>query len=184
MANRMVNSSRFGKYATIMITKQLQAIADNTATNVRKDVANKLKESYKRNIKLSYTPRSAEGWETLTYNEDPYRVHKKKLTYHHTNTLYDSVDTVIEGNYVKVKLKPKTYNKGAGHTATVEQVHKWLTEGTKGKNENYVYTDKYLSSGGRNYPTEKHHFEEWTKLEMRGYLDSLISDVERGKYTN
>ena len=34
-----------------------------------------------------------------------------------------------------------------------------------------------------NYPTPKHDFEEHTFIQMRGFLDNLVSDIEKGKYS-
>lgn len=182
--SRMINSSRWQKQATILITKELQAIADDTGVNVRQVIADKLKESYKQNLKASYTPRSVKGWETMANNDFSDKKHKRKLTYHHTNTLYDSVYASIEGNYVRIRLRDNEYDKGAGHSVSVEEVYNYLTKGTnKHIGVNYAYTADGKTSGGINYPTEKHHFEDWTRLEMLGFLDTLNEDVKNGKYT-
>lgn len=188
MANksRMINSSRFQRQATVMITNQLEAIADETGVNVRKVIADELRESYKRNLKLSYTPKSAKGWETMMNNEyDPYNTHKRKLTYRHTDTLYKAVYASIEGKYVRIRLKEDEYDKGDGHTVSVEEVYNYLTKGTnKNSGVNYAYTSDGVTGGGNNYPTEKHHFEDWTRLEIISFLESLGGDIKNGKYTS
>lgn len=34
-----------------------------------------------------------------------------------------------------------------------------------------------------NHPTPKHEFEEHTFIQMQGFLDNLVSDIEKGKYS-
>lgn len=179
---RAVNSSRWAKHTAVLITKELEAVAEGTGVNVRRVVADKMKESYKRNLELSYTPRSVKGWETMLHNDDPYTTHKRKLTYKHTNTLRDEgVDVVIDGNWVKVVIKDVPYKDG---TSTV-QVYEWLTKGTRSTGANYAYKNKDGSiSGGRNYPTEIHHFEEWTRVDMQGFLETLKGDIHNNVYTS
>ena len=41
------NVGQFQKYATIVITKELEQVAEETGVNVRLVVADKLKETYK-----------------------------------------------------------------------------------------------------------------------------------------
>lgn len=127
---RMINSSRFQKQATIMITNQLQAIAENTRVNVQLVIADKLEEVYKHNIDNSYQSRSAKGKAIDEYNKTHTRTRTR--TYHHTYTLRDAVSSKIEGKYVKIKIdgrrKYKKY--GENKSVSVTQVYEWLTKGT------------------------------------------------------
>lgn len=172
--SRMVNSSRWQKHLTVMITNELKAVAEDTGVNVRLVVADKLEQTYKDNLKASYGPRSAKGAEIQS-------THKRKTsTYNPTSpTLENAITTVIEGNYVKIKIKDEKYPNGA----STEQVHDWLSEGTKGGGKK---TGFYKDENGEwhyNYPTPPHPFEEHTRNEMRGFLDSLVGDIRNHKYT-
>ena len=191
------NFGRFQKYATVNITKQLEAIAKETEVNVSKIVADKLEETYKTNVELSYGPRSEQGREVEAYNKQRKTLEsedkkagiksprrgRKKQTYHHTGTLLNSIYTEIEDHAVKIKIRDDTYPDGA---STIE-VYEWLTQGTKGggfypyiKQTGKDSTDpnNYSTVWAYNYPTPAHLFEEHTKWQMEGFLDSLETDIK------
>lgn len=175
---RMINSSRWQKHATVMITNTLKAIAEDTGVNVRLVVRDKLDEAYKRNLELSYGPRSLRG-------EKAQETHKRKTsTYTHTKLLKEkAIDTIIDGEYVKVVVdETETY--GGDRNVPATKVLKWLSEGTKGGGKKTGYYKDENGEWHYNYPTPKHLFEEHTRNEMLGLLDSLKGDIYNGKYTS
>ena len=151
------NFNRFQKNATINITKKLQKIAETTQNKLQEDVAEKLLETYKTNVELSYAPRG-DG------------------SYEHTGIFLDSIHVDIEKEKVKIVIDNVYYNQ-LSHRSTTE-VHEFLTEGTDGGGV-YDYWDtsddplKDPIQRAYNYPTPKHYFEEHTMMEMKGYLASL-----------
>lgn len=172
------NIGQFQKYATVRITKKLGAVAEETERDVTKIVKEKLLETYKTNVLLSYGPRSQAGREVKEYNEDPYRAHRKKLTYRHTHTFEDSINVVVDDKTVKIVIEDAMYPDGA----STEEVYKWLTEGTVGGGTYKFYTKKG-AKWAYNYPTPAHLFEEFTKIQMKGFLDSLENDIRKGNYS-
>ena len=170
------NVGQFQKYATIVITKNLEQVAEETGVNVRRVIADKLKETYKDNLEASYGPRSTAGRQIS-------KTHKKKTsTYTHEHKLKEAVETIIDGKTVKVIINnTKTYNDGT----PVTQVYEWLTKGTTPpKNSYYPYKlQNGFTTFYRNYPTPAHLFEEHTSIQMRGFLDSLSNEIKQGKYT-
>ena len=179
------NLGRFRKHATVVVLSELEAIAQTTGVNVKKVIADKLEETYKKNVEISYTPRSAKGWQTMMHNEDPKnKRNKKKVTYKHTGTFLENIHSVVDGDLVKIEITKETYNDGKSKSRTTHDVYRYLTEGTNQEiGVNYAYKDGSKVSGGRNYPTEIHDFETWTRLEMKGFLDSLANDINNGDYT-
>ena len=193
------NFGQFQKYATVHISKQLEKIAKEIEINVSKVVADKLEETYKTNVELSYGPRSQRGREVEAYNKEKKaleekdrkagikspRRSRKKQTYKHTGIFLKSIYTEIENNVVKVKIRDDIYPDGGASTT---QVYKWLTEGTRGGEKPYPYIahqgndptdpDSYSTGWARNYPTPAHLFEEHTKLQMESFLNSLENDIK------
>lgn len=178
------NANRFQKYTTVYITKELEKQAKALDFDIKQDVANKLKETYVDNVLASYTPRSVRGQEIKKYNEDKYTTHRKKVTYRHTGIFANSIYTKIDKNNIKVMIRDEQYSDGA---STI-QVYKWLTEGTEGGNSAYPYIkmqgtsksdpNNYSTGWSRNFPTPAHLFEEHTKVQIKGYLDTLSSDIK------
>lgn len=174
------NAGRFRKYAAAYIDKELRRHAEEIGLSVRRMVKDKLKETYKDNVKKSYTPRSVRGQAIKKYNESTGKGgHKKKLTYRHTGTFLRSINTVIEGNVVKVKIDDLPYPKGR----TTTKVYKWLREGTKGSPPGKGYP--YLGENAKvlwayNYPTPAHLFEQHTRTQMKGYLAALKGEFRNG----
>ena len=138
------NKGEFQKYTSVYITKELKAIAEDTAVNVRLVIADELEKKYKENVLASYTPRTTRGQDILKYNKSTGQGgHKKKLTYRHTGIFVNSIYTKIDGDRVKIMIKDEQYPEGA----STEQVYKWLTEGTQG----YARTGKtypYIKKSG------------------------------------
>ena len=190
---RMINSSRWQKYATVLITKQLEQIANDVEKDATEIVKDKLLETYKENVLASYSPRSEAGIETQAYNKyqksreasEGYkrRLHRQKLTYKHTNIFVNSIYTEVENKTIKIKIKDEIYPDGASTT----QVYEWLTKGTKGSEKPYPYinvsgnsTDpnSYSTGWGHNYPTPRHLFEEHTREQMKGFLDNFSGNIK------
>lgn len=196
---RMINSSRFQKYATVLITKQLEQIADNVEKDATKIIEDKLLETYKQNVLASYSPRSEAGQEVQAFNKaqkqreeqdkEEYgiknRRSRKKLTYRHTNTFVNSIYTEIKNKTVMIKIRDEQYPDGASTT----QVYEWLTQGTKGSDKPYPYirvtgndaTDpnNYSTGWATNYPTPRHLFEEHTREQMKGFLENFEANIKR-----
>lgn len=190
---RMINSSRWQKQATVLITKQLEQIAEEVEKDATKIVEDKLLETYKENVLASYSPRSEAGIEAQEYNQyqksreakEGYkrRLHKKKITYKHTNIFVNSIYTEVENKTIKIKIKDEIYPDGASTT----QVYEWLTKGTKGSEKPYLYisvsgnsTDpnSYSTGWGHNYPTPRHLFEEHTREQMKGFLENFQGNIK------
>ncbi len=175
--SRMINSSRWQKHATVMITKELEAIAENTGVNVRLAIRDKLDESYKRNLALSYGPRSSRGVEAQ-------ETHKRKTsTYTNTHTLEEAIDTIIDGEYVKVVVDETVTYDNNDRNVPATKVIKWLSEGTRGGGKKTGYYKDENGEWHYNYPTPVHPFEEHTRNEMLGFLDSIEGDIRNKKYT-
>lgn len=175
---RMINSSRWQKYATMMITKELEAIAEDTGVNVRLVLADKLKETYINNLKASYGPRSPRGAKAQ-------ETHKKKTsTYTNTHTLDEkAISTIIDGDYVKVVVDETVTYDNNDRNVPATKVIKWLREGTKGGGKKTGYYKDENGEWHYNYPTPAHLFEEHTRNEMLGFLNSLEGDIRNHKYT-
>lgn len=203
MANRMINSSRWQKYATVLITKQLEKIAEDMEKDATKIIEDKLLKTYKENVLASYSPRSVAGQEVKAYNEKQKslekedkerginsRRYRKKQTYHHTGTFVDSIyvetqdRTLTRGKLVKIKIRDEQYPNGASTT----QVYKWLTEGTEGSGKAYPYVkmtgkdpsdpNNYQTGWAHNYSTPRHLFEEHTREEMKGFLENFEENIK------
>lgn len=183
---RSVNSSRWAKNATVLITKELRAIAENTKVNVQLVVADELEKTYKKNMGESYGPRSLQGIATAENRK------RNKSTYTNTHNLEDAVGVVINDDTIEIKIDETRTYKRSTDEVTAEQVHDWLSEGTeggsrkKGKKRTSM-SGFYKDEDGNwhyNYPTRAHPFKEHTANEMKGFLESLRTDISNGKYTD
>ena len=193
------NFQRFAKNATINLTKGLQEEAERLQKDISKDIEKKLLETYKDNVIKSYTPRSEVGFKVAEYNAKRKQLEqedrkkgimnsrrgRKKLTYRHTNTFLNSIDTSNDGKTVKIIIRDVKYDDPTGINrsapkSTVE-VHDYLTKGTKGGGI-YPYKKDGKTQYAPNYPTPAHLFEEHTQLQMNAYLDILKQDIESGRY--
>lgn len=196
---RMINSSRFQKYATVLITKQLEQIADSVEKDATEVVKDKLLETYKQNVLASYSPRSETGQKVQAFNEaqkqrekedkETYGINsrrsRKKLTYRHTNTFVNSIYTEVKNKTVMIKIRDEQYPDGASTT----QVYEWLTQGTKGSDKPYPYirvtgndatdSNNYNTGWAANYPTPRHLFEEHTREQMKGFLENFEANIKR-----
>ena len=197
---RMINSSRWQKQATVLITKQLEQIANDVEKDATEIIKDKLLENYKENVLASYIPRSEAGLEVQEYNKYQKsreqklgtRLHKKKLTYRHTGIFLDSIYTEVKNKTVMIKIRDTQYPDGA----TTTQVYEWLTKGTKGSDKPYPYVkvtgkdatdpNNYSTGWARNYPTPRHLFEEHTREQMKGFLasfeENIKNDYKKRKY--
>lgn len=183
---RMVGSSRWQKHATVYISKALEEEANLLDLNLKQMVKDQLQKTYVKNVRASYTPRSTQGLEVAKYNKEQAeldkksggRSHRKKLTYRHTGIFANSIHTVVDNNVVKVVIKDEQYPDGASTT----EVYKWLTEGTNGSEKTYPYIkqqgDNYSTGWSYNFATPEHLFEEFTKIEMEGYIETLKSELK------
>lgn len=144
------------------VSKQLQKIAKNLEINLTNVIEDKLLETYKTNVLHSYTPRSKDGG------------------YESTGTFVDSVYTQVEDNTISIMIADIPYE-NSNNKSTVD-VHTFLTEGTKGGGEYAYLSEDNGLEFARNYPTPPHHFEEHTVVQMEGFLDGLMNDIEKGKY--
>ena len=194
---RMINSSRWQKQATVLITKQLEQIAEEVEKDATKIIEDKLLETYKENVLASYSPRSEAGQEVQAYNESRKQLEqedrelgiksrrgRKRLTYRHTNIFVDSIYTEVRNKTVMIKIRDEQYPDGASTT----QVYEWLTKGTKGSDKPYPYVkvtgkdatdpNNYSTGWARNYPTPRHLFEEHTREQMKGFLDNFASNIK------
>ena len=178
MALRRQNAKgQFTKEMSILITKKLQAIADDAEVRVKAIVRDKLEEEYKYQLRATYAPISKTGKAVAEYNDE--HTHKKPQSYHHTGLLADSVKALIDGPTVKVEIEDRMYDDGASTT----QVYEWLKHGTTKTpaNDSYPYVKKQgdnYSTGWASYnPTPKHPFEQHTLNAMEGFLDNLMVEL-------
>lgn len=191
------NFGRWQKTVTVNITKKLAKEAEEMQINLEQIVADKLKETHKANVVASYYPRARGEQAKVEYNkakkaeeaeknkgkygEDRKRLSRKTLSYRHTGTLEEAIDTKIEkkGKYeskVSIIVKPIPYpNDGyRDDIITATQVYEWLRKGTKGSNKKYWFINKNNNAPiARNYPTPAHLFEMHTSLQMKGFMQSL-----------
>lgn len=194
---RMINSSRWQKQATVLITKQLEQIAEEVEKDATKIIEGKLLETYKENVLASYSPRSEAGQEVQAYNESRKQLEqkdrelgiksrrgRKKLTYKHTNIFINSIYTEVKNKMVMIKIRDEQYPDGASTT----QVYEWLTKGTEGSDKPYPYVkvtgkdatnpNNYSTGWARNYPTPRHLFEEHTREQMKGFLENFQGNIK------
>lgn len=194
---RMINSSRWQKQATVLITKQLEQIAEEVEKDATKIIEDKLLETYKENVLASYSPRSEAGQEVQAYNESRKQLEqkdrelgiksrrgRKKLTYKHTNIFINSIYTEVKNKMVMIKIRDEQYPDGASTT----QVYEWLTKGTEGSDKPYPYVkvtgkdatnpNNYSTGWARNYPTPRHLFEEHTREQMKGFLENFQGNIK------
>ncbi len=152
----------------LQVSKQLEKIAKNIEVNLTKVIEDKLLETYKTNVQLSYSPRSSDG------------------NYIPSGTFVDSVYTKVEedsdGTTIKVMIADVPYDTPYGEGRSTVDVHTFLTEGTKGGGEYPYYGSEGQVEFARNYKTPKHYFEEHTVGQMEGFIDSLEADIKNGKY--
>ena len=156
---------RFTKEMSILITKQLQAIADDVAVRIRPLVRDELESTHRSNIYASYTP----------------AINGK---YHHTGTLASSVKGLIDGNAVKVVIEdrefPNDVRSPNAATSTVE-VYEILKNGSTAnpKSDSYPYRSKNGKIAWSSYiKQEKHTFEQQTLQDMEVFLDQLATNLK------
>lgn len=193
MANLNLRDSKgaIKKRLETYISKKLEEDANSYELLAKNIIRDELEKKYKENVKASYSPRSARGQRIKKVNLESakYRqktgkgYHSEKVTYRHTGIFLNSIYAKIKDHTVKIMIRNEKYPDG---TSTLK-VYRWLTQGTKGGEENgkpYPYTkkqgDNYNTGWSRNFATPAHLFEEHTKLQMRGFLEELANDIENG----
>lgn len=155
--------------------KQLMSQLDDIAKHIKENLVNavedKLLETYKENVVASFLPRTTQPLET----------------YESTNTFLDSLYTEVEDisdttSVITVMIANKVYPDSLNNKSTID-VHTYLTEGTNGGEKKYAYKNKDGEiTYAHNYPTPRHDFENHTIVQIQGFLESLVNDVQRGKY--
>lgn len=155
----------FTKEMSILITKQLQAIADDVAIRVRPLVRDELERTHRANIYDSYVP-AVNG------------------TYHHTGTLASSVKGLIDGNAVKAVIEDKEFPNDVrspnAATSTVE-VYEILKNGSTAnpKADSYPYRGNNGKIEWSMYIQQKpHNFEQRTLEDMEIFLDELAANLK------
>lgn len=185
MAKKLLRQNNLGQITnefSILVTKELQKIADDAELKIKPIIRDELERVYKDNVRNSYTPISKTGIAVEEYNKT--HKHQKPKSYHHTGTFADSVKSVIDGSTVKIIIEDKLYEDGVSTT----QVHEWLTKGTTDtpRKKSYPYVkkqgDSYSAEWASYNPTPKHYFEEHTLEQMKGFLNDL--SVNMDKYIN
>ena len=168
------NLGQFERGVSLLITKNMQELAESYDINIKKDVRDKLKEVYINNVFKSYT----EGY-----------IHKGKASYHHTGKFIESIKVIIDDNVVKVTIDDsKKYENGK----TAYDVYTFLTHGTTVHEAGYnpFISGKTKTENGRvsvyksaeRRPTPIHTFETDTLYEMELYLDELVRKIETNQY--
>ena len=197
MANQVRdNFGRFQKQATIRIAKQLDQLAKDVETNVKKDVAEKLEQCYKENVEQSYMVRSVGAAQDIYHNKLAKeaeasdrkqgviaRHRRARAPYEHTGKFLESIYVVIDGNKVQVRQRELTYPSYSGkkRDVTTSDVYEWLTKGTNGGGHYRFRNTSGYSKTAYNYPTPRHEFEEHTMVQMLGYLESLKNQLRSKK---
>lgn len=84
----------FTSQLSILINKELQAIAKECEEKVKIVVRDELENQHRHDIYESYAPIQASGIAVAEYNRT--HKHQKKQPYHHSGTLINSVKGVID----------------------------------------------------------------------------------------
>ena len=164
---------KFTKDFSILITKQLQELAELEELRVKAIIRDKLEGTYKYQVRESYTPATINGQKIQEYNAN--HKHKKKLTYHHTGIFANSVKAVIDKNTVKVVIKDASYPDGA----TTAEVYEWLTKGTTKNPKKGSYPYLQGQNFSMYHSQSIHPFEAHTLNIMEGFLNSLATDIDQ-----
>lgn len=168
---------QFTKGVSILISKKLQAeldaVAEECVVRIKPIIRDELERTYKDEVHASYRPATKTGKDVQKYNET--HKHQKAAPYHHTGHFLESINAVIEGSVVKIKLKEIAYD---DDTTTLD-VYDYLSKGTTKRPKH----DKYYIKGSDGIgladyiSTPKHQFDAHTLNHMKGFLDSLASDI-------
>lgn len=153
------NLGQYTKNMSILITKKMQATADNIGVNVKEAVKDKLDITFKEEIEKTYAPTS-----TGTYID--------------TGKLLESVHTEINDNVVEAIVEEDLYR----NSKTTNQIYEYLKKGTTSypKKDSYSYIDETGHIRFANYhPQPPHLFEQHTLNLMEGYLESLTAQLNR-----
>lgn len=159
------NVGTWEKHATVKLTKKLKELAGKKQAELQADIAEHLLKTYKDNVEASYIKSGG------------------NYTYVHTNTFLDSIGVEINGDKIKIAIDD---SRKYDDETTVGQVYEWLVDGTSTSSEKH-YTFK-AGSGiddyrmGKPHATPRHLFEEHTRVDMKAYLESLKSKLERNNH--
>jgi len=206
MARLRSNIGKFSKHAEITITKKLEKQTKDLVANMSDRIESELLNKYKQNVLLSFAPRSSQGQSVLEYNKRASekdradreqgitnsRAHRQKLTYHHTGLFLDSITTKritddLGRTTIQVSIEELTYPDPSGvktQPRTTVDVYEYLTapNGTQGGGYYPSGKDGNKIIYSYNYPTPHHLFEEQTREQMKGYLETLQNDIKAGRY--
>lgn len=167
MALKKQNSrGRFVKDMSILITKDLQAAADEVGVRIRPIVRDELVRTHRANIYAT-------------------RIPAENGSYHHTGMLARHVKGIIDGNTVKAVIEEVPYKKDeirSQHGAKLTtEVYEILKNGSKAhpRADSYPYTDKDGQVKWSQYIQQKpHDFEQRTLDDMEVFLNNIKSNPE------
>ena len=166
MALKKQNSrGQFVKDMSILITKELQAAADEVGVRIRPIVRDELERTHRANIYAT-------------------RVPAENGSYHHTGTLASHVKGIIDGNAVKAVIEEVPYKNQirSQHGAKLTtEVYEILKNGSKAhpRADSYPYTDEDGQVKWSQYIQQKpHDFEQRTLDDMEVFLNNIKSNPE------
>ena len=157
---------QFVKDMSILITKDLQAAADEVGVRIRPIVRDELERTHRANIYAT-------------------RVPAENGSYHHTGMLARHVKGIIDGNAVKAVIEEVPYKKDeirSQHGAKLTtEVYEILKNGSKAhpRADSYPYTDEDGQVKWSQYIQQKpHDFEQRTLDDMEVFLNNIKSNPE------
>ena len=171
---------QYSKQLSILITKELKAIAESCEREVKIAIRNELENQHKHDVYESFQPTQISGKKVKDYNEK--NKHQKARPYHHTGTLIRSIHGVIDGDVVKIEIdENEKYKDGT----TARQVYDWLSEGTsESEYDVYILGGKGSNTPYVGYePQPKHDFKRKTLAHMDNFIKTdIIPGLDSGKY--
>jgi hypothetical protein len=156
---------QFTREMSILITKELQAAADEMAVRIRPIVRDELERTHRANIYASRMP-AVNG------------------SYHYTGTLASHVKGVIDGNTAKAVIEEVPYENQirSEHGATLTtEVYEILKNGSTAnpRADAYPYAGKNGEMKWSKYIQQKpHNFEQRTLDDMEVFLENIKSNPE------
>ena len=158
------SKGQFTKEMSILIPKELQAVADEIGVRIKPIIRDELERTFISNIYGSREP-TGDG------------------NYHHRGLIASNVKGLIDGNAVKAVVEnvplPDVHRSESAAKTTAD-LYEILVHGSKAtaKNDVYVYTDKDGKPAFSSYKRQpKHDFEQNTLDDMEVFLDELASDL-------
>lgn len=171
MMKKQDTLGQFTKEMSILVTKELQSIANEVEIRVKPLVRDELEKTHRANIYDSYVP-AING------------------TYHHTGKLASSIKGRIDGNAVKIIIEDKKFPndiRSSNAATSTTEVYEILKNGsTANPRANvYPYEGKKPKNGGigpvqwSSYIQQTpHKFEQRTLEDMEIYLDQLATNLK------